>query len=118
MRTALLVAFLLIIPHLVEGVPYTEKAQVNGESSASEKLVNRKEAQDTLKQQTQREPASSMKKDPSLVPCPAAQQVRESKLRDLAKVETHSTTCPGDGELRDRPNTNNMEQSELPTNVQ
>ncbi|WP_295899144.1 hypothetical protein [uncultured Bdellovibrio sp.] len=110
MRTALLVALLLIVPHLVQGVPYTDKMQVNGESSAATRIIERKEKQEMIKQQTQREPASDMKKeDPSLVPCPAGQQVREGKLRDLAKVENHSTTCPGDGELPDHPSTHNMD---------
>ncbi|MEK2645471.1 hypothetical protein [Bdellovibrio sp. BCCA] len=118
MRTALLAALLLIIPHLVQGVPYTDKMQVNGESSAATRIVERKEKQEMLKQQTQREPASDMKKDPSLVPCPAGPQVREGKLRDLAKVETHSTTCPGDGELPDHPSTHNMDKSGVPIDVE
>lgn len=121
MRTALLVALLLIIPHLVKGVPYTDRMQVNGESSASLKMVERKEEEQMLKrqtpQQTQRAPTESLKQDPSLVPCPAGQQVREGKLRDLAKVENHSTTCTGDGEFPDHPSTNNMDKTGTPSEI-
>lgn len=111
MRLALITAALLIIPHLVYGAP--ETMQVNGESSAATNIVKQKEAREQIKSQTQRRPA---KQDPSLIPCPG-QPTHEDKLRDLAKLENHSTNCPSPAEGAIKQNPGPLNQTDEPKEV-
>lgn len=86
MKTALLTALFLIIPHLVEGLP----EQVNGGRHDAREIVEQHELRQEMK-------------SPPLIPCPAAQQTQDMKLKDLATLETHSTTCPEAGTIKEMP---------------
>ncbi len=104
MRTALLTALLLIIPHVMYGAP-EDDLQVNGGTSAASDIVRQNEQQLELeRQEALRQPTSNTPANPPpVIPCPAAQQSRDAQLDDLARLETHSTTCPEGGTIKDMP---------------
>jgi|GEM_PF-1831878 len=103
MRTALLTALLLIIPHVMHGAP-EDNLQVNGGASSASDIVRQNEQQLELeRQEALRQPTSNTPNPPPVIPCPAAQQSRDAQLDDLARLETHSTTCPEGGTIKDMP---------------
>lgn len=86
MKTALLIILFMIIPHLAEGLP----ERVNGGRHDAREIVEQHELRKSFK-------------SPPLIPCPAAQQTQAMKLKDLVTLETHSTTCPEAGAIKEMP---------------
>lgn len=84
MRILVLVALFLIIPHLTNGAPGSNRMKVNGESSAASDIVVRKEMLKQLKES--RTPAF-------IIHCPTQQQVREGNLQGSSNIGNESTSC-------------------------
>ncbi|KHD88877.1 MAG: hypothetical protein OM95_07105 [Bdellovibrio sp. ArHS] len=98
MRQALIVAALLILPHLVQGTPEEPGLPLNGSATDAMKL----ETQRDLVDRVDRQPAST-EQDPSLVPCP--QVSYEGQKEELARLENHSSNCqPEEGAIQQNPN--------------
>ncbi len=88
MRLTIITAILLVVPHFIHGAPLQKIAPVDNTSSYVQQMQERQQRQADLRESA-RKPSSQQ--DPSLVACPPT---HEDKLRDLAKLENHSTNCP------------------------
>ena len=83
-----LLAALLIIPHLTNGVPYQSESKDTAGSNS------------ITAEELQHQPASSQKDSPRL---PCAGQAAKEKLSDMARLESTSPSCPDEGAIKRHP---------------
>lgn len=96
MRTALITALLLVVPHIIHGAPVYVP---NGDSFKTEKALEREDLRRSISEEQYDEQQRYIDRNPSAIPCPSA-QTKLDEARSMSQLEPHSTTCPAEGAIQ------------------